>query len=61
VRVLGSYGNQLLGWLQNWIFPEVLTYHDCAYARVAANHFFDALRHPLAPPAARIRGVFEGV
>jgi len=43
VRVLGAYGNQLLDWLQTWIFPEELKYRDRGYARVAAGHFFDAL------------------
>jgi len=43
VRVLGSYGNQLLDWLQTWIFPEELKYRDREYAREAAKHFFDAL------------------
>src|SRR5215468_6053065 len=43
VRVLGAYGNQLLDWLQTWIFPEELKYRDRDYAREAAGHFFDAL------------------
>jgi guanine deaminase len=43
VRVLGAYGNQLLDWLQSWIFPEELKYRDRGYARAAARHFFDAL------------------
>lgn len=43
VRVLGAYGNQLLDWLQTWIFPEEIKYKDRDYARVAARHFFDAL------------------
>jgi guanine deaminase len=43
VRVLGAYGNQLLDWLQTWIFPEELKYRDRDYARAAAQHFFDAL------------------
>jgi guanine deaminase len=43
VRVLGAYGNQLLDWLQTWIFPEELKYRDRDYARTAAKHFFDAL------------------
>ena len=36
VRVLGAYGEQLLDWLQNWIFPEELKYSDRNYARDAA-------------------------
>jgi guanine deaminase len=43
LRVLGAYGNQLLDWLQNWIFPEELKYSDRNYARGAAGRFFDAL------------------
>ena len=43
VRVLGAYGNQLLDWLQTWIFPEELKYRDHDYAREAAGKFFDAL------------------
>ncbi|MBI4806000.1 MAG: guanine deaminase [Desulfovibrio sp.] len=43
VRVLGSYGNQLLDWLKTWVFPEELKYRDRDYAREAAKHFFDAL------------------
>jgi guanine deaminase len=43
VRVLGAYGNQLLDWLQTWIFPEETKYKDRDYAREAAKHFFDAL------------------
>ena len=43
VRVLGAYGNQLLDWLQTWIFNEELKYRDRDYARDAAKLFFDAL------------------
>jgi guanine deaminase len=43
LRVLGAFGNQLLEWLQTWIFPEELKYKDRTYARTAAGHFFDAL------------------
>lgn len=42
-RVLGSYGEQLLPWLETWIFPEERKYADRAYADVAAERFFDAL------------------
>ena len=43
VRVLGAYGNQLLDWLQKWIFPEELKYRDRDYSRTAAKRFFDNL------------------
>ena len=43
VRVLGAFGNQLLDWLQAWIFPEELKYRDRGYAKEAAGRFFDAL------------------
>ena len=49
VRVLGAYGNQLLDWLQNWIFPEELKYSDRNYARDAAGRFFE----PCSPAARR--------
>lgn len=42
-RVIGSYGEQLLPWLEKWVFPEELKYRDPAYAGVAATHFFDNL------------------
>jgi guanine deaminase len=42
-RVLGAFGEQLLPWLQAWIFPEELKYKDRAYARDGAGRFFDAL------------------
>lgn len=40
-RVLGAYGEQLLPWLQMWIYPEELKYKDRNYAREGAKHFFD--------------------
>lgn len=43
LRVLGVFGNQLLDWLQTWIFPEELKYRDRDYAHTAAVNFFDAL------------------
>ncbi|HEY9680157.1 MAG TPA: guanine deaminase [Oculatellaceae cyanobacterium] len=42
-RVLGAYGEQLLGWLQQWIFPEEKKYNKPDYAKEGATHFFDAL------------------
>src|SRR3954451_20807721 len=43
VRVLGAYGNQLLDWLQKWIFPEEAKYSNREYADEAAGHFFNCL------------------
>ena len=42
-RVLGAYGEQLLPWLQKWVFPEEAKYRDRDYAREGVAHFFDAL------------------
>ena len=42
-RVLGAFGEQLLPWLQTWVFPEELKYKDRAYARDGARRFFDNL------------------
>lgn len=42
-RVLGAFGQQLLPWLQEWVFPEELKYADRPYAREGARNFFDNL------------------
>ena len=42
-RVVGAFGEQLLSWLQVWVFPEELKYKDRAYAADAARRFFDNL------------------
>lgn len=42
-RVLGAYGEQLLPWLQKWVYPEERKYADREYARLGARHFFDNL------------------
>ena len=42
-RVLGAYGEQLLPWLQKWVFPEESKYKDPDYARAGVTHFLDAL------------------
>jgi len=42
-RVIGSYGAQLLDWLQRYTFPEELRLHDPDYAAVAARFFLDEL------------------
>jgi guanine deaminase len=42
-RVLGAYGEQLLPWLLEWVFPEEMKYKNPAYAKVGINNFFDNL------------------
>lgn len=42
-RVLGAYGEQLLPWLQKWVFPEEVKYKDRAYAEDGTRRFFDTL------------------
>lgn len=42
-RMLGAFGEQLLPWLQVWVFPEELKYSDRTYARDGARRFFDTL------------------
>ena len=42
-RVIGAYGEQLLPWLQKWVFPEELKYRDRDYARDGVKRFLDAL------------------
>lgn len=42
-RVLGAYGEQLLPWLQKWVFPEERKYADREYAQAGAVRFFDNL------------------
>ena len=42
-RVLGAYGEQLLPWLQKWVFPEELKYRDRDYAKEGAVRFFDSI------------------
>ncbi|TCT03150.1 guanine deaminase [Aquabacter spiritensis] len=42
-RVVGAYGEQLLPWLQKWVFPEEVKYKDRDYAREGTRRFFDAL------------------
>lgn len=42
-RIIGSYGEQLLPWLQKWVFPEEIKYKDRAYATEGATHFFHNL------------------
>ena len=42
-RVLGAYGEQLLPWLLNSVFPEEIKYEDREYALEGTNQFFDNL------------------
>jgi guanine deaminase len=42
-RVLGAYGEQLLPWLLEWIFPEEIKFKNSDYAREAINNYFDNL------------------
>jgi guanine deaminase len=42
-RVLGAYGEQLLPWLLEWIFPEEIKFKSNDYAHEAINHYFDNL------------------
>ena len=40
-RVIGAYGKHLLGWLQEFIYPEEARYFDPEYANVGAKKFID--------------------
>jgi guanine deaminase len=40
-RVLGAFGQQLLPWLNNTVFPEEARYKDRAYAREGSERFFE--------------------
>ena len=42
-RIIGSYGEQLLPWLQKWVFPEEIKYKDRGYAQEGATRFFESL------------------
>src|SRR6185437_10003132 len=42
-RVLGAYGEQLLPWLHEWIFPEEIKFKDPNYARAAISNYFNYL------------------
>ena len=42
-RVLGEFGQQLLPWLKEWIFPEEMKYKDRSYAKEGTKHCFDNL------------------
>lgn len=42
-RILGSYGEQLLPWLEKWVFPEERRYFERPYAEAGVRRFFDNL------------------
>lgn len=42
-RIIGSFGRQLLEWLQTYTFPEELKFRDAAYAEEVAELFFQVL------------------
>jgi guanine deaminase len=42
-RIIGSFGRQLLEWLQMFTFPEELKFRDKAYADEVASMFFEVL------------------
>lgn len=42
-RIIGSFGRQLLEWLQTYTFPEELKFRDLGYAREVAELFFQVL------------------
>lgn len=42
-RIIASYGDQLLDWLENYTFPEEMRFSDPSYARHTAELFFDQL------------------
>ncbi len=42
-RVLGAYGEQLLPWLLNWVFPEEKKYAERPYAEEGTVRFFESL------------------
>ncbi|MDQ2094877.1 guanine deaminase [Rhodalgimonas zhirmunskyi] len=46
VQVVGSWGAQLLDWLENYTFPAEMRFADAEHARQMAGHFYDLLaRH----------------
>ncbi|WP_017615098.1 guanine deaminase [Nocardiopsis salina] len=42
-RIIGAYGDQLLDWLQNHVYPEEVRFADPSYARRHAHVFCDQL------------------
>lgn len=53
MQVIGSYGAQLLEWLNNYTFPEETKYVDPAHSeRFAGLYFDEMLRHGTTTPVA---------
>lgn len=42
-RIIGSFGRQLLDWLQSYTFPEELKFRSKVYADEVASFFFDQM------------------
>ena len=42
-EIIASYGEQLLGWLNEFVFPEEAKYQDKKYAKQVAEFFLDEL------------------
>ncbi len=53
MQVIGSYGAQLLDWLQNYTFPAETKFIDPDHsARIATQYFDEMLRHGTTTPVA---------
>jgi len=53
MQVIGSYGAQLLDWLNNYTFPAETKFADAAHAeRIAGKYFDEMLRNGTTTPVA---------
>ncbi|MEE9455169.1 MAG: guanine deaminase [Paracoccaceae bacterium] len=53
MQVIGSYGAQLLDWLENYTFPAETKFNDPDHsARIATQYFDEMLRHGTTTPVA---------
>ena len=53
MQVIGSYGAQLLDWLNNYTFPAEMQFVDPVHAeRIAVSYFDEMLRNGTTTPAA---------
>tara|TARA_S200000501_G_scaffold349393_1_gene365438 strand:+ start:476 stop:1780 length:1305 start_codon:yes stop_codon:yes gene_type:complete len=43
LQIIGSFGTQLMDWLQNYTFPEESKFSNTAYAKKTAKEFVDTL------------------